>query len=110
MVADTFLKHRVREAIGESIMGCYTVPLVAGIIHSVMRNRKGWTDKHNKVLNWLLWGGAIFGVVDHVWNGDLLSFSLSDVLLGVVITVSIFLVAGGLLLAEKLKVAVQARA
>ena len=91
-------------------MGCYTVPLVAGIIHSVMRKRNGWNDKHHQLLNWLLWGGAVFGVVDHVWNGDLLSFSLSDVLLGVVITVSIFLIAGAVMLADKLKAPTKARA
>jgi hypothetical protein len=91
-------------------MGCYAVPLVAGIVHSVMRKRNGWNDKHDKVLNWLLWGGAVFGVVDHAWNRELFAFSYQDLLLGVAITVSIFLIAGGMLLADKMKAPVKVRA
>jgi hypothetical protein len=40
----------------------------------------------------LLAGGALFGVVDHLWNGELFLFSgnlLSDLLLGATITATI---------------------
>lgn len=44
-------------------------------------------------LNLLLLGGAIFGVVDHLWNGELLLVSenwMMDLALGFVITAAIF--------------------
>lgn len=40
-------------------------------------------------------GGAIFGIVDHLWNGELFLISeepMMDILLGVTITISIFVV------------------
>lgn len=82
-------------------MGCYTVPLVAAGAHYLMRRRNNWNDKHHKLLNLLLLGGAIFGVVDHAWNKELFAFSYHDLLLGVVITFSIFIVAGVVMLADK---------
>ncbi len=90
-------------------MGCYTVPLLAAGIHYVMRKRNGWDDKYNKVLNLLFVGGAIFGVVDHAWNRELFAFSLHDVLLGVVITMSIVLFASGFILVDKVRTAHEAR-
>lgn len=91
-------------------MGCYTVPLLAAGIHYMMRRKNGWNDKYNKILNLLFVGGAIFGVVDHAWNQELFAFSFHDVLLGVVITVSIVLFAGGMLLVDKLKTTHDVRA
>lgn len=41
----------------------------------------------------MLYGGALFGVVDHLWNGELFLMGeapLMDVLLGVTITAVIF--------------------
>lgn len=90
-------------------MGCYTVPLLAAGIHYIMRKRNGWNDKYNKILNLLFVGGAIFGVVDHAWNKELFVFSLHDVLLGVVITMSIVLFASGFIIVDKLKTAQEAR-
>ncbi|MBU1974806.1 MAG: hypothetical protein KKG59_00205, partial [Nanoarchaeota archaeon] len=48
-------------------------------------------------LNQLFLGGAIFGVVDHLWHGELFLLGekpLMDLALGVVITVAIFAVWG----------------
>ena len=91
-------------------MGCYTIPLLAAGIHYLMRRKNGWNDKHNKILNLLLVGGAIFGVVDHAWNKELFAFSMHDLLLGVVITISIVLFAGSLMIVDKLKDAQKVRA
>ena len=67
-------------------MGCYTVSAVAALVHYIMRKRgRKMDDKHQKLLNYMLAGGAIFGIVDHIWNGELLAFSLSDLALGFVI-------------------------
>jgi hypothetical protein len=71
---------------------CYTIPLAAGIISTVVwsyrkTGPKGWW------LNVLLYGGALFGVVDHLWNGELFLISQNwpmDLLLGFTITAAIF--------------------
>ena len=84
-------------------MGCYTVPLVAAGIHYFMRKKNpSWmNNKHHKMLNLLFVGAAVFGVVDHAWNGELLAFSLADVALGAAITVALVVVASVLVVAEK---------
>jgi hypothetical protein len=81
-------------------MGCYTIPTAAAIIHFFMRKKvPSWgKSKHHLWLNQLFLGGTIFGVVDHWWNGELLAFSLRDLLLGLVITVTIFSVWGYLVM------------
>lgn len=78
-------------------MVCYTIPATAAIAHYIMRrNIKGWKeDVHQLWLNLLLIGGAIFGVVDHLWNGELFLIGenvLLDLMLGVTITTVIVLV------------------
>ena len=82
-------------------MGCYTVPATAAIIHFFLRKKYSLNDRYHKMLNFLFLGGAIFGVVDHIWNGDLLAFSLSDVLLGVVITFVMWMTGLVIMLADK---------
>ena len=73
-------------------MVCYVVPTVAAIIHYATRkNISSWkTSTHQLWLTLLLSGAAIFGVVDHLWNGELFLISENlgfDLLLGVVITI-----------------------
>lgn len=73
-------------------MVCYTIPLTAAIISTVVwkfhkSGPAGWW------LNLLLYGGAIFGVVDHFWNGELFAIGPNvsmDLLLGASITMVIF--------------------
>jgi len=73
-------------------MVCYTIPLIAAVISSVVWNSKrkgpsGWW------LNLLLYGGALFGFVDHLWHGELFTIGqapLTDLLLGGTITAAIF--------------------
>jgi hypothetical protein len=78
-------------------MVCYTIPLAASIIHAVSRKKiSSWRSNiHQKWLNLLFVGGAIFGIVDHIWNGELLLIGEnigSDILLGLTITVIIYVV------------------
>ena len=75
-------------------MVCYIVPAAAAIVHyGLRRNIRGWSKSiHHFWLSLLLAGGAIFGVVDHLWNGDLFIIGeepLIDVMLGVTITAAI---------------------
>jgi len=72
-------------------MGCYSVPLGTWVVHSILQRKiPAWQDARHTQLSLLLLGGATFGVVDHAWNGDLLTFTLLDLALGVVITAVIF--------------------
>lgn len=86
-------------------MGCYTVPAAAFVCHKILqrKNRKLQNASQHR-LSLLLFGGAIFGLVDHAWNGELLFGTeglVMDLLLGVTITASIFAVWGAMTLAEK---------
>ena len=79
------------------LMVCYTVPLVAAISHFIMsRNFTSLKASNNQQwLTLLLSGGAIFGVVDHWWNGELFLIGeniLFDIALGIAITVAIVLI------------------
>ena len=77
-------------------MGCVTIPAIAACVHYFMRKKKPeWkaSQKH-KWLNLLWAGGAIFGIIDHAWNKELFMISpnlFSDLMLGVTITVVIYL-------------------
>lgn len=71
---------------------CYIVPTVAGVVSTVV-----WRKAKSPKLLWLtllFYGGAIFGIVDHLWHGELFLVSenwLADIALGVVITLVIIL-------------------
>lgn len=66
---------------------CYTVPTAGAIVTSIL-----WSRSRSVKLWWLnlmLYGAAIFGVIDHLWNGELFLISenwVKDLMLGVVIT------------------------
>ena len=69
---------------------CYTVPTTAAIVSSVIWSRT--KDVKQWWLTLLFSGGALFGVIDHWWNGELFLISeniVSDLMLGVVITLVI---------------------
>jgi hypothetical protein len=56
-------------------------------------------------LNLMFYGASIFGVIDHLWNGELFLISpnlTKDILLGVVITACVWGIWGAGLLWEKL--------
>lgn len=69
---------------------CYTVPLAGAIVTSVV-----WKKTKSPKLWWLnimFYGAALFGVIDHWWNGELFLISentAKDLMLGVTITIGI---------------------
>ncbi len=81
---------------------CYGVPVVGAIVTSVLWNK----TKNIKIgwLNLLFWGGALFGIIDHLWNKELFLISkniISDLMLGVVISVAIFVCWTAMVLVNK---------
>ena len=89
-------------------MVCYTVPMAAAVAHFVMRkNITNWKENtHHLWLNLLLAGGAIFGLVDHWWNGELFYIGkniLMDISLGVAITVAITAIWAVIYVTDKAK-------
>ncbi len=90
-------------------MGCFIVPTVAAIVHKGLKSRfPSWKeDRYHSWLTKLLAGGAIFGLVDHAWNGELFMIGenfLVDLALGVTITLTIFAVWGAMVIADRAKV------
>jgi len=89
-------------------MVCYIVPTIAAIGHYILRrNISSWRENTYQIwLSLLLAGGAIFGIVDHLWNGELLLIGeniLSDIMLGISITITIFIIWAVLLYLDKTK-------
>ncbi|MFC1480234.1 hypothetical protein ACFL5Y_02160 [Candidatus Omnitrophota bacterium] len=74
---------------------CYAGPLVGAVITTI-----AWSKNKGIKVWWLMlmfYGAAVFGVIDHWWNGELFLISeniVSDLSLGVVITALIFIVWG----------------
>jgi len=77
---------------------CYVGPLSGAIITSILWKR---TKSHKMFwLNLLFWGGALFGVIDHLLNGELFLISEDvsrDLFIGGVITGAILAAWGGVL-------------
>ena len=71
---------------------CYLVPTAAAITTTFI-----WKRSKSLKLWWLLllfYGGSFFGIIDHLWNGELFLISenwVRDMALGVVITLGIAL-------------------
>lgn len=74
---------------------CYVGPLSGAIVASFL-----WRKTKSVKVFWLtllFWGGALFGVIDHLLNGELFLISediVWDLSLGAIITVSILLAWG----------------
>ena len=82
---------------------CYAAPLVGAMVTSVTWSK----TKSVKIwwLNLMFYGGALFGVIDHWWNGELFLISeniAGDLLLGVVITGVIFIAWGATVILSKI--------
>lgn len=66
---------------------CYLGPTTAAIVTTFM-----WKSKKSLTLFWLMlmfYGGSLFGIIDHLWNGELFLVSeewIKDLGLGIVIT------------------------
>lgn len=81
---------------------CYLGPTAAAIVTTFI-----WKKKQTLRLFWLIlmfYGGSLFGVIDHLWNGELFLVSenwLKDVSLGIAITAGIILGWGVILALAK---------
>ena len=74
-------------------MVCYAIPLAAGIINAVRRKTFRKEDKEGFWLSLMFAGASVFGVVDHLWNGQLFLIGpkiVSDLALGATITAGVF--------------------
>jgi len=70
-------------------MVCYAVPLVATVITYIVRKTGHHRDVHSFWLNLMFLGGALFGGIDHLWNGELFLLGpglMMDMALGFTIT------------------------
>jgi hypothetical protein len=81
---------------------CYAVPVAGAVVTSAIWGR----TKGVKIwwLNLMFWGGAIFGVIDHLWNGELFLISkdiVKDIMLGVAITAVILVCWAAMVLITK---------
>jgi hypothetical protein len=86
-------------------MGCYAAPVAAAMIHFITRKKVKHIrhDKHHKWLNLMFLGAAVFGFVDHLWNGELLAFSASDMMLGLMITAALVLAWGVIVTVDRVR-------
>jgi hypothetical protein len=80
---------------GEIPMGCYIIPAVALLLQQglVRTHASGFSDTpRQRQLTLLLAGGVTFGLVDHLWNGELFftqATLVPDLALGFAITTAI---------------------
>ncbi len=58
-------------------MVCYAVPTMVALLSVVLRQKYNVHSKYAQWFTLLFAGGATFGVVDHLWNGELLSLNLN---------------------------------
>jgi lipoprotein signal peptidase len=88
---------------------CYVFPAASAVVTSFIWRR----NKTSKTwwLSLMLYGGALFGVIDHLWNGELFLISanwIKDSLLGVVITAGTILAWSAILILAKRNPALKA--
>jgi hypothetical protein len=86
-------------------MVCYIVPLAATLVLGGLRKAGISKGVHGFWLNIMMLGGALFGAVDHLWNGELFMAGvnwMSDIALGFTITGSIFAGWGAIVYKEQL--------
>ena len=86
-------------------MVCYMVPLATTIGVALGRRKLNKHDAHGFWLSIMLLGGSLFGVVDHMWNGELFLLGpnlMLDMALGGVITTGIFAAWGIIVFRERL--------
>ena len=94
-------------------MVCYAVPTVAVIIHGIIRKKNvNWKNNvHHLWLSLIFAGAAIFGLIDHWWNGELFMIGENlyfDLLLGITITIGCVIIWGVLTTLDKSKVKTEA--
>ncbi|MCK4912197.1 MAG: hypothetical protein KAS05_00575 [Candidatus Omnitrophica bacterium] len=83
---------------------CHVVSIVAAAATSL-----AWKKSKNIKILWLtlmFCGGAMFGIIDHLWNGELFLISANtpkDLILGVLIVATTTLLWAIILLLDRLK-------
>lgn len=85
---------------------CWSIPTTSAIIVAIVRKGQNRKAPQTLWLNLLLLGGALFGVIDHIWNKELFLVGpnpLKDIGLGVVITIAIFIVWGIMVAVSKVR-------
>lgn len=73
-------------------MVCYIIPTAAAVIEYIRNRKIKEKTSHKNWLNLMFLGGALFGIIDHLWNGELFLIStnwVSDLTLGFTITAGI---------------------
>lgn len=81
---------------------CYAVPAAAAILTTFMRSKNKRAPLFYLML--MFYGGALFGIIDHLWNGELFLIAdnwAKDLGLGLVITMAIILAWRGVLFVVK---------
>ncbi len=80
-------------------MACWTVPLIATLLTYIGRHTSHSKDIHGFWLNIMLLGGTVFGVIDHLWYGELFIIGANwamDLALGGAITAGITACCGAI--------------
>ncbi|MEW6070570.1 MAG: hypothetical protein AB1485_08135 [Candidatus Thermoplasmatota archaeon] len=89
-------------------MVCYIIPTSAAILHYILRKGLSEWRKSNYLywLNILLLEGLFSALQDHLWNGDLFLITeepIKDIMLGIAITIVIFVVWAVIVAIDKAK-------
>jgi hypothetical protein len=74
-------------------MVCYIIPLATGLVTAARRKALHRKDNEGFWLSLMFAGASVFGVIDHLWNGELFLIGpniVSDLALGAVITTGVF--------------------
>ena len=91
-------------------MVCYMVPIAALLVTAAARKLKGSHGSHGFWLAIMLLGASVFGVVDHLWNGELFLVGANrayDLALGGTITAGVAAIWGILVLKHSIATSTQ---
>ena len=94
-------------------MVCYAVPTIVAVLSIFYRKKFNLHTKYAQWFTLLFSGGAVFGVVDHLWNGELFLIGpniASDLLLGLTITATLFITWGVVVYIDRMKTPAEAKA
>lgn len=94
-------------------MVCYAVPTTVAVLSILYRGKHSLHTKYAQWFTLLFSGGAVFGIVDHLWNGELFLIGdniVSDILLGFAITAALSVVWLAAVCVDKQKTPLQAEA
>jgi len=94
-------------------MTCYAVPTTVALLSIVFRRKFNLHTKYAQWFTMLFSGGSVFGIIDHLWNGELLLIGpnlAGDLLLGLAITGTLLTVWGVAVHADRVKTASAAKA